>query len=217
MLLRPEGKWKFIAELHSQSKILDVGCGYNSPFRVKQILPECHYTGLDIADCAQTKPNLSDKYIITSPQDFTNEIILLRNTYDAVISSHNLEHCDDRDGTLIAMLDALKEGGKIYMAFPCAQSINFPSRRGTLNYYDDPTHKNLPPNFEKIVTLLERSGFNIEFATKNYSPRLLRWIGFLFEGISRLRGSVMIGTWDYYGFESIIIATKAQMIFSEKK
>ena len=76
--------------------ILDVGCGNNSPFHTKTVLPNCNYYGIDICDHNQTKPLLADLYIITTPDNFSFEISKYSNHFDAVISNHNLEHCDDR-------------------------------------------------------------------------------------------------------------------------
>ena len=70
--------------------------------------------------------------------NFVESILSISIKFDAVISSHNLEHCNDRYGALNAILDKLKDGGKIYLSFPSGKTINFPKRDGCLNYYDDP-------------------------------------------------------------------------------
>ena len=90
-LLRPRGKHAFLRQLPAHARILDVGCGNNSPFVVKTILPLCHYTGVDIGDHNQTKPNVADEYLLTSPEDFARRISLFVACFDAVISAHNLE------------------------------------------------------------------------------------------------------------------------------
>lgn len=208
MVLRPRGKVSFLSKLNPQSKILDVGCGNNSPFRVKQIIPNCEYTGIDIGDYNQFKPNLADNYIVVSSNNFTNKISKLSNSFDAVLSSHNLEHCDDRDGTFKAMLSSLKIGGQIFISFPCEESIKFPKRYGTLNYFDDDTHKFSPPNFSKLIEDLKISNFEVVFSTKRYKPPILWIMGLLLEPLSAHQKKVLRGTWEYYGFESIIWAKK---------
>jgi SAM-dependent methyltransferase len=207
-LLRKNGKTDFLSKLNADSRILDVGCGNNSPFNTKQILPDCLYTGIDIGDYNQTKPLLADYYIISTSQNFSSEIAKFSNVFDAVISSHNLEHCEDRVGTLMAMLDALKIGGKLFLSFPCEQSVDFPKRKGTLNYYDDPTHQLSPPNFNETLTIIRQKRFQIEYAETNYSSKILSLVGWLLEPLSKVRNEKMIGTWEYFGFESIIIAKK---------
>jgi SAM-dependent methyltransferase len=207
-IVRPHGKLHFLTRLSSHASILDVGCGNNSPFQVKSILPESTYTGVDVGDYNQTMPNKADRYIITTPAGFTGALREFCEEFDAVLSSHNIEHCDDRMGTLEAMLRATKPGGKIYIAFPCAESVRFPARAGTLNYYDDATHKALPPDFDLLLQVLRESGFQIEHAARHHRPVLFWLLGMLVEPLSRWRKRVMRGTWELYGFESIIIARK---------
>lgn len=208
--IRPNGRTDFLSSLPNYASILDVGCGNNSPYRVKNILPNSIYTGIDVGDYNQTKPNKADNYILTSAENFANEISKFDNEFDAVISSHNIEHCDDRDETLEAMLKALKLGGKIFLCFPCEQSTLFPKRGGTLNYFDDSTHKFNPPNFHSLLLKLKESGFEVVYSNKNYKPKLLWLIGFMAEPLSKFRNKLMLGTWEYYGFESIIIAAKTE-------
>ena len=207
-ILRSKSKVSFLTSLDSECLILDVGCGNNSPFLVKSILPNAHYTGIDIGDYNQQKPNLADEYIVTSPEGFVSSILSLPKNFDVVISSHNLEHCDDRLGTLSAMLSILKPGGRIYLSFPSEETLTFPSRAGTLNYADDKTHQGQPPNFDDTLNLMKSKSFSIEFCARNYRPLGLRILGLLLEPLSRFNGRLYLGTWEYYGFESIIWARK---------
>lgn len=207
--LRKNGKFDFLSKLKNNVSILDVGCGNNSPYEIKTILPQCYYTGIDIADHFQTKPVLADKYIITSAEKFSDEILKLSASFDVVISSHNLEHCNDRERTLKAMINALKNGGIMFLSFPSESSVNFPSRKGCLNYYDDPTHKSYPPKFEHTINTIVEHGLTIEYSEQSYSPIFLKLIGFFFEPLSRIMRKNMPGTWEYFGFESIIIAKRA--------
>ena len=56
------------------------------------------------------------------------------------------------------MLKKVKRGGSLYLSFPSAKSLSFPSRIGTLNYYDDITHNNEPPDLENIIEILKKNG-----------------------------------------------------------
>ncbi|MCZ2207541.1 methyltransferase domain-containing protein [Cylindrospermopsis raciborskii] len=206
--LRFHGKHAFILRLNSKDSILDVGCGNNSPYKVKKILPLSYYVGIDIGDYNQLRPNLADQYILTNPKDFCSEIAKYKTYFDAVISSHNLEHCDDRMCTLKAMLESIKPGGKLYLSFPCETSLSFPRREGTLNYLDDTTHVPPPPDFELILQVISDYDFEILYQIRNYRPFFLALLGFLVEPISMLSKRVLRGTWEYYGFESIIWAVK---------
>jgi SAM-dependent methyltransferase len=205
---KPRGNFSFVYQLKPGSSILDVGCGNNSPFWTKQILPNCFYTGIDIAEYNQTSPNLADKYIISTAENFAEDIAKNKNCFDAVISSHNLEHCNDRQKTLEAMVGALKSGGLLFLSFPSEKSVNFPSRPGTLCYYDDHTHTGSPPDFDAVIQFLKHNGFRIIFASRSYKPFIDWLIGLLSEPRSRRKNFVTKGTWSYYGFTALIWAKK---------
>jgi SAM-dependent methyltransferase len=209
-IFRAHHKMDFLNRLSPKFELLDVGCGSNSPYLVKTFFPGCVYTGVDVSDYRQTKPNLADNYVLVDSKRFPEEILELGEKFDAVVSSHNIEHCDDREATLKAMIAVLKDGGRLYISFPTETSVGFPSRAGCLNYYDDPTHQAIPPDFGAVVNLLCRNGFSILYRAKRYQPLIFWTVGLLSEPISQHRGR-MEGTWEYYGFESIIWAQKSSL------
>ena len=208
--LHPHGKVSFLRSLGRHPNILDVGCGNDAVVRIKRISPDCHYTGIDTADynLSETAKLLMENYVKVPADHFAAGIKSLTRSFDGVISSHNLEHCDDRNATLSAMMAVVSTGGRIFLSFPCEESVHFPSREGTLNYYDDSTHKGNPPSFLDVISNLEGNGFTVDFARRRYRPLLMRGIGFLTEPLSRVRGRLMTGTWALYGFETIVVATK---------
>lgn len=202
------GKEKFLRQLPPKSRILDIGCGNDSPQFTKNILPECHYVGLDIGDYNQNHPELADRYVIASPGEFAEKISELGNDFDAVVSSHNLEHCDDRDAVLRNMLLAVKPGGMLYLAFPSVDSLTFPSREGTLNYHDDKTHQGQPPDFGKTISVISGAGFDLVYASSRYQPAVRWLIGLYHETTSITRRHVDTETQAFWGLEAIIWARK---------
>ncbi|MDR2601489.1 MAG: hypothetical protein LBC53_03430 [Spirochaetaceae bacterium] len=113
--------------------------------------------------------------------------------------------------TLDAMISILKDDGKLFLSFPTKASVGFPHRKGTLNYYDDPTHKYNPPDFDEIIKKLKKNNFDIIFSSIAYKPVIHFLIGLVLEPLSRLTKRVLLsnyGTWAYWGFESIIWAKK---------
>ncbi len=200
-------KWGFIRSLPDSVSILDIGCGNNSPKRTKTARPDVYYVGVDVGDYNQDigSTDMADEYIIASPEGFATTIANIPQLFDAVISSHNIEHCNHPIDIIDAMCTKLKQGGMMFMAFPCEESAGFPSRNGTLNFHDDSTHIYLP-EFHKIITHIESKGLVVKYATRHYRPILKRLMGGMFEIL--IKNRVMPGTWAYYGFESIIWAEK---------
>lgn len=202
-------KFHFFHSLPAEGKLLDVGCGNDSPEYTKSILPSWYYIGLDVGDYNQHSKSKADKYIITDSSKFTDAILSFKNQIDAVVSSHNLEHCDDRCGTLNAIAQSLRSGGRLYISFPTHDSITFhKGRNGCLNYYDDNSHKDFPPNFGKVIQILTENGLVIDFATTNYQPPIEWFQGLINEEISARELKTKEGTWELWGFETIIWATR---------
>jgi SAM-dependent methyltransferase len=208
---RPHGRERFLLITNRKGRLLDVGCGNNSPYYIKLSLPDVFYVGLDIGDYNQQALSYADEYIVTQPETFSKKIAEMPKMFDTIISVHNLEHCNDRWGTLIAMTKALKADGYMYLAFPTEESVNFPSREGTLNYYDDETHKDTPPPYDDTLNILRANNMKIIFSSKSYKPWLFYIMGFLLEPLSRKWRKVPKGfpTWWYWGFECVIWAKKS--------
>jgi len=208
-ILKSRGKRAFLLKLPLKSRILDVGCGNNSPFMTKTLRPDCHYTGLDVCEYRQTKTNLADRYLTTPPEKFAEQLEgMPARSFDAVFSSHNLEHCNEPERVLNEMIQLIAPGGRLFLAFPSARTIMLAPRTGTLNYFDDPTHLNLPPDWCTVVSKLQLEGLELQFATESYRPLVLSVIGAALEPVSYFRKTVMLGTWQFHGFESVIWARR---------
>lgn len=212
-LSKRKGLIAFLRCLPLNSSVLDVGCGNKSPLYFKTQRPDIYYIGIDIGDYNQSTDSIAyaDKYIVTTPTSFAAEIGNLKGQLDAVVSSHNLEHCNQPDVVLEAMLKAVKAGGSIYLSFPCEESVYFPKRFGTLNFYDDPTHI-IVPNWEKIISKITSEGFLIKYSARRYRPLFLSIVGLILEPISLSTRRVMpFATWALYGFESVIWASRPKL------
>jgi SAM-dependent methyltransferase len=199
----PHGWRAFVASVKRDGTVVDVGCGNNSPYKLKTQRPDINYIGIDVGDYNQTSPILADEYIVTNSDSFPSAIEGLAGRADAVISSHNIEHCGDQGRVLRAMAAALRPSGLMYISFPSEASAHFPSRRGCLNFFDDPTHKALP-KFDQIGTELRQLGCELLVSEPRYRPIILYLAGALLEPLAKRRQSTMFGTWAFYGFESIL-------------
>lgn len=211
MLLKGKGSISYVMALPEKARVLDVGCGNDSPRVYKTLRPDIYYVGLDVGDYRQkADPEaFADEYIISPPELFAETIAGLPDQFDAIISAHNIEHCNEPQKTLAAMMKALKRGGSLYMSFPCEKSVHFPRRKGTsLNFYDDPTHERLPV-LNEIVGALREAGCEITFLARRYRPGLLAFLGLLIEPYCFFTKKNIPGfTWALYGFETVIWASK---------
>jgi len=203
MLLRPMGKYRFFNKFCPEGTVLDIGSG-KSPNRTKKLFPNCQYTGLDITSHYEDGKCLADHYVITTIEDFTNTLSKYDEKFDCTISSHNLEHCDQRKLVLELSAATVKPNGYMYLSFPSEISINFPrGRAGTLNYFDDSTHKELPPTVQWTLQTLESKGFSVVCVKESYKPLILWFIGFLLQPLSILLNKNLVGTMQFYGFETV--------------
>jgi SAM-dependent methyltransferase len=206
--LHPRGLYSFLKTVGSAAAILDIGCGLNTASLISRMSMEWSYTGIDLLPEKKMEKRMFTQYLRAESETFAASIASLEKKYDVVLSVHNLEHCEDRRGTLEAMIKVVAEGGRIYLSTPSQESVTFPSRRGCLNYYDDPTHRESPVDIKTVTQILIENGFKIDFISNSFRPIGLRMIGKMTEPLSRMRGTTQIGTWEYYGFEAILWATK---------
>lgn len=208
-VINPRGRNSFVETRPSGARVLDVGCGNNSPRVFKALRPDIHYVGIDVGDCRQATDPLADadEYVIVESRDFAAGIARLGQRFEAVVSNHNLEHCEDPDSVVRAMAGALAPGGSLYLAFPSAASVDFPSRAGCLNFFDDPTHRQIP-DFARTCAVLREEGLALTFVAPRYRPAAKFVQGLAVEPISAVRRRVMGGTQALYGFESVIWARR---------
>jgi SAM-dependent methyltransferase len=204
-------KYKVLSRLKNEEfRILDVGCGNESPFYLKKCYPKSIYDGID----KDLSYNLSDKSVnlINSfyPLDLEkNDLSAIKNNfYDFIIMSHVIEHLDNGYEIFTMLLDKVKKGGFIYIEYPSKKSAKFPSMKGTLNFYDDPTHKKFY-DIDKLTNILRTNNFIV--LGSGVKRDFLRIIFIPFMIIKSLiknhyiRGSVF---WDLLGFAEYILAIK---------
>lgn len=209
-ILRLYNRRHFLSLLVDGGDVFDVGCGNNSPYLFKAARPDIRYVGLDVGDYNQEHApgQYADEYLVVSAESFLAAIEQRQGQFDAVVSSHNLEHCEQPDEVVTAMARALRPGGRIFLAFPAAATVNMPSRQGSLNFFDDVTHVR-PPDYRRVLELLKAQDVLIDFAAERSRPPVMAAIGLFNEPISRFRKRVMRGTWALWGFETVIWGTKA--------
>ena len=218
-IFRPKGKYSFLSQLMDGADVLDIGAGF-TPTRMPKM--KINYFPYDIIDHYKNSNYTPENYNIYSDVDkFWQQIGKLQSKFDAVVSSHNLEHVDDRWGALECTANAVKPGGMLYLSFPAARSVLFPRVSDfTFNYFDDPTHIGCPPDLGRVLVELKNYGFEIEFLDEAYRPTLARMFGVLLTWAGVLRkNSKKLNYFRLalYGFEVVIIARRAEANLAERK
>lgn len=205
-------KFKHLTQKFGRQKIiiLDVGCGNHSPQLTKFWLPACVYHGLDKDQFYNNDPadiELMDAFYqvdLVNP-DFAE---IPNNHFDAIIMSHVIEHLNNGEEVLSDLLPKLKANGILYLEYPSLKSTKLPSMRGTLNFYDDPTHCRLYNQKELYNFLMERKLKIIKGGTRrDWMLILLTPIRALFDLVryGYVNGSVF---WDITGFANYVVAQK---------
>jgi len=192
-------------------KVLDIGCGNNSPTLFKKWFSKTKYYGVD-----QSIYNNSKKDIDAMEKFYQMDLTKLcfdsieDNYFDVIFMSHVIEHLPNGLDVLNSLLKKLKKGGNIYIEFPSTNSLSFPSARGTLHFCDDDTHIKLY-DIKDISNVLLDNNFKIIKAGKSrdFIRMLLFFISIpiqIFSLIRHKKLTVKYGLWDIFGFSHFIYA-----------
>ena len=195
-------------------RILDIGCGNNSPTATKRWFPGCHYAGADIQ-----RYNNSDKDVAAMDAfyllgaDGSGYSAIPDGSYDFVILNHVVEHIAEPAPIVATLCSKLKPGGYIGIAFPSLRSLSLPSSADeTLQFCDDPTHVYVPDVREIANILLahgvwvlhagrSREGFFTTLTDLAKLPK--RLLKRLFTGRFSARG-----LWYLLGFEDHVLGQR---------
>ncbi|HUB50780.1 MAG TPA: methyltransferase domain-containing protein [Terracidiphilus sp.] len=162
-------KFRFVrGKLAPGARILDIGCGNNSPTTTKRWFPGCHYTGADIQLYNNSDADLAamDEFFLLGA-DGSGYDAIPEASYDFVILNHVIEHMQEPEPIVAALCRKLKCGGYMWIAFPSERSLTLPhSVDETLNFYDDPTHVRVP-DLSAIAKTLAANGVDVLDAGKS--------------------------------------------------
>lgn len=208
-ILRPKSKYGVARRLKNcNGTLLDVGCGNSSIEYIKYFSPNIQYIGIDVTN-ESNGGNVDaglDKNIVllTTPTSFS-DLISEQIQVTHVISNHNLEHCDDEESVIDAIL-SLPKVEYICFAFPSPYSLISPnSKYGTLNFFDDPTHHRLP-DVGHLIQCATSKGFKTLNLKIGYAPIIPYLIGKIWEPVRLITGrsAPLYGSWCLYRFETIV-------------
>jgi 2-polyprenyl-3-methyl-5-hydroxy-6-metoxy-1,4-benzoquinol methylase len=191
-------------------KLLDIGAGNHSASLVKHYLPNASYFGVDIRK--DYNNDASDFELMDGfwEKDLTKLQFddIPDGAFDAILMAHIIEHLENGDEVIQALLPKLKREGLIYIEYPGKRSMGLPSKKGTLNFHDDDTHVRLYSILE-LKKVLEGNGCEVlESGTRKdwrYIALMPFKIPFHLLKSGYVPGSVY---WDYYGFAEFIFAKR---------
>lgn len=193
-------------------KVLDLGCGNHSAKRFTNYF-NCEYHGVDISrdyNNSQSDFNLMAGFYEIDLTTLAFDSIP-NDFFDVIYCSHIIEHLFNGDQVISKMFCKLKYGGVMYLEYPSRKSIFFPSKPGTLNFYDDESHIRLYSLYELLNVFTVN---NMKVLDKGVCRRVSKIFAMPFLAIRHKfhGGGVLEGGffWDLYGFAEYIVAQKPE-------
>jgi 2-polyprenyl-3-methyl-5-hydroxy-6-metoxy-1,4-benzoquinol methylase len=193
-------------------RILDIGCGNNSPSTTKQWFPGCHYSGADIQQYNNNNDDIAsmDVFYLLGTEG-SGYSAIPESSFDFIILHHVVEHMSVPGPILATICSKLKPGGYIWIAFPSLRSLSLPSAEGTLQFCDDSTHVYVP-GIREVSNILLANGLNVLHAGRSRSfvrevigAAVLPWALLRRLVTGRLSGK---GLWYILGFEDHVFGQR---------
>jgi SAM-dependent methyltransferase len=187
------------------AEYLDVGCGDKAPYSTFKYYLSISYSGIDYHDI-EGKSTM--KFFFNCDLENNDLYEIPDNYYDIIILSHIIEHITNGEQLLRNLIRKLKTGGILYIETPNEISLRLPSWYGTLNFYDDPTHKRLYSQ-DELCTILRNN--NCSIVTSRIRHNIKRIILFPFYALHSLFVSKKLNAvvlWDIVGFAHYVIGRK---------
>ncbi len=187
-------------------KILDVGCGKTSGRIIKSYFPQCRYYAID-KDPEIEIDDISEKYFQMN-LNYIEFDFIPENFFDVILMNHVIEHLTNGDQVIERLLIKLKKRGILYIEFPSFWSTKLPSKKGTLNFFDDPTHCRLYSLME-VYNLLIKNDFKILKGGTRKSLINILLTPYNIIRSKRTKGYVAGSVfWDLLGFCNFVLAEK---------
>jgi len=207
-------KFYFLQKSFGQKKfsLLDVGAGNHSASKTKRLFPNCEYHGIDLS----RHSNNDESDFAVMEVFYEMDLTLLKfdiipdDYFDLIRMTHIIEHLYNGDEVIKNLLPKLRKGGHIYIEYPGEKSTKLPSMKGTLNFYDDPSHVRIY-SVKELSRLLKNNNATILSAGTRRSAVFLIAMPF------RIIGSLLKGKkpqanmfWDLLGFAEFVYAKKIE-------
>lgn len=199
---------RFYRQFHRREfMLLDVGCGNKSASQTIKWFPKCRYAGLDRVAPAADELTLMERFFLVDLSCQSLDSVP-RGSFDVILFSHCIEHLPNGLDVLAELCHKLAPRGRIYIEFPSERSLRLPRMKGTLNFYDDPTHVRLY-RITEIVETLSACGLKVVRAGRRRD-----WATLILSPIHQLHhllkhgGLSAAALWDLLGFADFVYAEK---------
>lgn len=206
-------KFFFIKRLIGKKKefsLLDVGAGNHSSSLTKHYFPKCKYYGIDKSknynnneDDFKCMERFYEKDL--TALDFSD---ITDDFFDVIMMSHIIEHLYNGEEVITEILKKLRKNGIIFIEYPSFRSTRLPSKRDTLNFFDDPTHIRLYSLMDIYNVLLKENCEILKGGTRR-DFKMILLLPLLIPYLKIKYGYVGGGAfWDLLGFSEYVLATK---------
>ncbi|HWC57352.1 MAG TPA: class I SAM-dependent methyltransferase [Candidatus Paceibacterota bacterium] len=193
--------------LQTGTKMLDVGCGTHAPYSTFAYYSKLVYSGIDWNDIEGKKDM---EYFFQCDLEDNTLSEIQDNYYDVITLSHIIEHVANGEKLITSLISKLKPNGVIYIETPSEKSLRLPSWYGTLNFYDDPTHKRLYMLSELKKILEENNCVVFRLGIRRSLKRILLSPLYILSTLMRDKRVNATALWDITGFAHYVLAKKRE-------
>jgi hypothetical protein len=190
--------------------LLDVGASNHSASEIRRWIPNCRYYGID----RDRNYNNDEDDFIHMEKFWEKDLTSLAfddipdNFFDALMMSHVIEHLQNGEQVIEALLPKVKAGGVIYIEYPSFRSTRLPSKKGCLNFFDDLSHCRLYSLID-IYNILLRNDFKIAKGGVRRDIKRILLMPLIITYLKIRYGYVEGGTfWDLFGLAEFVFASK---------
>jgi cyclopropane fatty-acyl-phospholipid synthase-like methyltransferase len=194
----------------SKIKYLDIGCGNHSARLSCKYLHNVEYWGIDNGNYNNDSEDFDFMYKFINQDLEKSDLSEVPDAYfDVIVLSHVIEHLRNYRAVLSIVLNKLNEGGILFIETPTVESTRFPSKDGTLNFFDDSTHIN-PVPLDDVKQLLESHNYKIiANGVRKFKRRILLFPLLLLYSMYQYGSIIGPVLWDIYGFSWYLVAASS--------